>query len=268
MLNARIHRRHSRRRGASSLLELLLVVATISTLVAIVLPALANARRAGRRVACQSNLRQIGLAWQMYLDENEGRFYQRVNANVLFGGVQGRGSPTFGANPGRPVEKPLNRYLNLPLVAREGADVFRCPADEGGGSVRPSCFRFYGTSYSTNQLLIGQNQLAIDDADPCKAVFEEVNTRMESLSRSQVTVADSKLILAGDMGWLASLSRTDPTRIEWHTQPATHNIAFLDGHVEFVQIRKGMHVTEDYTTIPYADLGRMALETQREGPAS
>lgn len=59
-------------RRAFTLLELLIVTAIVSILLALLLPALAHARRAGQMAASMSNLRQLNLAASMYRDAGRG----------------------------------------------------------------------------------------------------------------------------------------------------------------------------------------------------
>jgi len=61
------------RSRAFTLVELLVVVAIISMLMSITLPALERARKAGKRIGCFSNLRQLTLAWIMYAIDNDDR---------------------------------------------------------------------------------------------------------------------------------------------------------------------------------------------------
>lgn len=64
----------TRKNRAFTLIELLVVVAIIVILIAILLPSLSNARENARLVKCQSNLRQCGVAFQMYGEDNGLRF--------------------------------------------------------------------------------------------------------------------------------------------------------------------------------------------------
>jgi prepilin-type N-terminal cleavage/methylation domain-containing protein/prepilin-type processing-associated H-X9-DG protein len=65
--------RDDRARTGFTLVELLMVIAIVALLAALLLPALAAAKDRGRRAACVSNLRQIGLAIRSYADDDEGK---------------------------------------------------------------------------------------------------------------------------------------------------------------------------------------------------
>ena len=82
------------------MIELLVVISVIAVLLAILLPSLRKAKALTKRIACQSNLKQIAAAWSMYLDDNDGRFYQGKNTNLNYGGWRGM----IGWSP-RPLNK-------------------------------------------------------------------------------------------------------------------------------------------------------------------
>ncbi|MBN1975238.1 MAG: type II secretion system protein [Sedimentisphaerales bacterium] len=61
-----------KKRKGFTLIELLVVIAIITVLMAILMPTLRNARNQARTVVCQSNLKQWGLIYSMYIEENQG----------------------------------------------------------------------------------------------------------------------------------------------------------------------------------------------------
>jgi len=72
MLLGEVRMNTGSRRLAFTLIELLMVVATIAVLTALLLPALRNARERARRAACQQHMRQLAVAFNMYTDDSNG----------------------------------------------------------------------------------------------------------------------------------------------------------------------------------------------------
>jgi prepilin-type N-terminal cleavage/methylation domain-containing protein len=118
--------RPSQRRAAASaftLIELLVVIAIIAILAAMLLPALAKAKAKAQQTNCLSNLKQTGIALNLYMDDNNGFFpYVSVAASLL--------DPADTSGSKVNWTKLLGRYLPQrgPGFASQESVLFVCPA--------------------------------------------------------------------------------------------------------------------------------------------
>lgn len=135
-----IRRSHPPTPRGFTLIELLVVIAIISILAAILFPVFATAREKARQISCVSNLKQLGLAFQQYYNDNDetGPLVRDGSggANVPDGWVLMK---TFG-NSSTPAVYDVTKGSLYAYV--KSAGVYVCPDDSAG--------RTSGDSYALN----------------------------------------------------------------------------------------------------------------------
>ncbi len=103
-----------------TLIELLVVIAIISLLLAILVPSLHKAKAAARRVICSHNLKQVGMAVDMYASDYES-YYPCAQDPVST-------NPAYWLWMGRGWRKWVQPYLSS-IVDPNNPSVLLCPAD-------------------------------------------------------------------------------------------------------------------------------------------
>ena len=146
---------------AFTLIELLIVITIVGILAALLMPAMGRAREGGRRVQCTNNLRQIGIAWHLYLDEHNQKFPHfsypqdlQEYAYYWWGGKSGFREPRIAET------RILNEYLDISSDDDEAAlEIFHCPSDRRRTIsdiwgqfpfVNTTTFDYWGNSYELN----------------------------------------------------------------------------------------------------------------------
>ncbi|MGO8672864.1 MAG: type II secretion system protein [Capsulimonadaceae bacterium] len=102
-----------------TLIELLVVIAIISTLAAIMFPVFASAQEKARATDCVSNMRQVGMAVQVYLQDNDDRLFFRSNWKY-----SRSGSTVIPSSQANPL-----RWWNQIMPYLHSDNVFLCPSD-------------------------------------------------------------------------------------------------------------------------------------------
>jgi prepilin-type N-terminal cleavage/methylation domain-containing protein/prepilin-type processing-associated H-X9-DG protein len=110
-----------RQRRGFTLIELLVVIAIIAIIAAILFPVFAQAREAARQSICSSNLRQIGMAVRMYLQDNDGYCFPH---HLYDSDVEANGA-VISLEPEKPWTVLFSPYV-------KNRQVYYCPSDPVG----------------------------------------------------------------------------------------------------------------------------------------
>jgi len=226
-----------------TLIELLVVVAIIAVLVAILLPALTKAREGAKRAVCLSNQKQIATGLVEYALENYGRFPPApywANASLSYQVYVGKdtlpGVGTSGSWFG----------LGLLFASKIITDpkAFYCPSMDGGQFPLFTYPAGWTTWYHEGYLrrcigylyrLFGESGRTADDIP---------TEEMEKLQKLTISSAPPRFGLSVDIFSYA-----------WpHVNPYGLNLAFADGHAEFMDVgfeeyRRAVHYMSADTTL-------------------
>jgi len=203
--------------GAFNLLELLVTIAIIGILAALLLPVLTRSKASAQRIKCVSNLHQLGIAAQLYWDENNGKCFRYGGSFTNGGQLYWFGWIEAGEEGQRvfdPTQGALYQYL-------QGRGVELCPAFNYGLSQYKlkGSSATYGYGYTLNLSGITINRVKNPSITAFLGDAAQVNTWQDPASPSNPLLEE----------WYYIDESTNPPNGHFrHAQKA--NVAFCDGH--------------------------------------
>ncbi len=213
-----------------TLVELLLVIAIISILAAALLPALSGAKAETRRIACSSNLKQLGVSVQMYAADFEGKLPEN-----LPGAPNDTGRNPWVCGNVRFPQEATNQFLLrqgriYPYVT--DASLYHCPADNSraNGLARVR-------SYSMNGW-VGSRYMEQYGRKVGYRTFLKDSELTSAKPASLWVLGDEHEKSIDDGFFLVTMDDSQP----FASFPATrhkngYSVAFADGHVTLYTLR-------------------------------
>jgi prepilin-type N-terminal cleavage/methylation domain-containing protein/prepilin-type processing-associated H-X9-DG protein len=221
-----------RERRGFTLIELLVVIAIIAILAAILFPVFARARENARRASCQSNMKQLGLAYHQYLQDYDGMLVLLSPIALCPAGATYQCGSWMGLMPdGTPAAAPYATGI-FPYV--KSTQIYHCPSDTNQ-PYTPGNDPSYGINgahlayYNANQ--IGVSQWAGRDSQvihPTEIfLFGEVITD----GRNNWNTMYWALGCAHNSGGIYDAGTTYSAQRHFDGS----NFTFFDGHVKFMK---------------------------------
>lgn len=248
-VSPRGHRPH-----AFTLVELLVVIGIIAVLVAILLPTLSRARDQANTAKCLANLRQVGNAFVMYLNDNKGTMpFVEIDNSWKPWTVQFYGGPNPTATPRvNNVHRHLTRYLGG--VYASGAaeatlrrsQIYRCPASPDFPLSNALPDQYSNTSYVFNGVIIRRKSSQIPNSSGFIIASENRYGWNASAMRPYPvigrtpTAADMATLEYRQWVWIESgmtAGNNKVLNLTLHRKERAGNVVYLDGHAESVDYR-------------------------------
>lgn len=217
------------KREGFTLIELLVVIAIIAILAAILFPVFGRARENARKATCQSNLKQLGLAFSMYAQDWD---------EVL---------PPKISTPATPWNKLVSSYTG------NNNSILVCPSSN------------LTVGYHRSYAMVDNNAGHIGSVGKA---MTDIPLPAATILLAESWIKSSQYIGTNGGGYLYCVSDSNSkmgTSASLHAGTSSSNYLFVDGHVKFMEYRKTTVTPYTGSSGPYAPTGMWCVDPDCPG---